>query len=319
MNVDDKYAMQLAVVACSILANLRPCYKLHLYVVAGGISRRNNRKILKSLKLFNFELVWVQIPKRIERELRSLRLLPGSHLSRIAYARLFLGELLPLTMQKVIYLDGDVIVQADLSKLWEEHLDKTVALLAVQDQGTLSIGDGLPSWREERFSPLRKYFNSGVMVIDLEKWRARDLYGIALAYQQKHKSVMRLHDQEILNFIFYDEWRCLDRRWNFAAMHNAPALGEQAYIIHFCWTQKPWNVCGHPYNSFFCKYLDLTEWRSAKWHFFFQKAFSTFRLVKAKIVRNLRSLERERNSREKPLTVLKLFFHALFKKLKKNF
>jgi lipopolysaccharide biosynthesis glycosyltransferase len=86
------------------------------------------------------------------------------HIARVAYARLLMGELLPPEIDRVIYLDCDLIIRGDLSDLWNVNLEgKTVVAVREVTDYIWHSKLGLP--------PGAPYFNNGVMLIDLDRWR----------------------------------------------------------------------------------------------------------------------------------------------------
>src|SRR5690606_37585685 len=101
------------------------------------------------------------------------------------YARLFLTELVPAEWRRVIYLDADTITCTNLAALAELDLDGHL-IAAVQDDGVpyVSSPHGVREWRELGLPATMRFFNAGVLVVDLEQWRARDIGRRALEYAQ---------------------------------------------------------------------------------------------------------------------------------------
>ena len=173
-------------------------------------------------------------------------------LSRAAYARLAIAEILPGDVSRAIYLDGDLIVTDDIKKLFMHDMgDMPIA-------GTMDLGIMASSKRRrekniviglERNEP---YFNSGVLLMDIKKWRDED-YGATLiqdatAHKYPH------HDQDVLNKIFMGKWSVLPLRWNVIPpvyqlhmkilLHGgyramAMEARERPAIIHYAGGYKP--------------------------------------------------------------------------------
>lgn len=281
---DNNYAMPLAVVARSILENLNYNYQLQLFVIDGGIDNTNKQKIEKSLDLNRCQIEFISRPdtwlKKIQDVLNYLNQSTPAELQHITasaatYYRLFISELLPSSIDRVIYLDCDLVVKDDLSKLWEAELDNKY-VLAVRDIWVPYVSSvaGVP-YQKLGIMADSKYFNAGVLLINLQKWRADGITTKAIDYLKTHQHDIRAHDQDVLNGLFARQWGELDPRWNltpaiidlFPSWQESP-FSEEVYhqlinnpsIIHFATNRKPWNSRHTWFKNFFFEYVDKTAW-----------------------------------------------------------
>src|SRR5690606_22778049 len=128
-------------------------------------------------------------------------------ISQAAYLKLLAPGLLPSGAARVIVLDADVIVQSDLQPLWAAPMGDRL-LLAVQDFGCpyVSCSFGIRRYRELGLEADAPYFNSGVMLLDLERWRAEEMASRSLQYLDSHAAELRCHDQEALNAVAANRW-----------------------------------------------------------------------------------------------------------------
>ena len=273
---DNNYAMQLAVVARSALQNLARDRQLFLFVIDGGITPKNKAKIARSIDSPRCHITW------LNPDVHALAEAPTSgHITAAAYLRFFIPDLLPTQIGKAIYLDSDLIVNADLSQLWDLPIEET-ALLAVQEFSIpyVSHENGLINHQALGLTAHHKYFNSGVLVFNLKRWRAENLRLKIFQYILNNRKYIRLHDQDALNALLANDWRELDPRWNqtpeifrFTAWQESPFTEEifncvltDPYIIHFASAAKPWNSREfYPANDLFFQYVDQTAW--AGWRF----------------------------------------------------
>jgi lipopolysaccharide biosynthesis glycosyltransferase len=280
---DNKYAMQVAITIRSIVENLSSDRKLIQYIIDGGIKERNKRKILESVDSQRCEIRWLPKPDALLGKLEVEKEFcisddvgaPG-YISLATYYRLVIPTLLPNEYKKAIYLDCDLVVNCDLGKLWDIDL-KENAILAAQDQGALYISSpaGLLNYQELGISPDAKYFNAGVLVMNLEKWRTDNIVAQAIECARNKQEFIRWHDQDVLNMILAGKWGELDPRWNqmpqaftYSSWSNSPFsenvynnLVSAPYIVHFSSASKPWNSRKpHPFHHLFIKYVDLTVW-----------------------------------------------------------
>ena len=190
------------------------------------------------------------------------------------YARLLLSSMLP-NLDKVIYLDCDLVVCKDLKSLWETDVND-VALAMVpdrlyQDKETLS-----------RLGMNNNYLNSGVIVMNLDYWRKHDVQNRLLSYIIDKGNELIYNDQDALNVILKDERRQLPVKYNVTPHHflknsdNYPKEMQEEIrdaridpiIFHYLGKIKPWSLgCYIPGKDLFKKYQKASGW----WHCTIQK------------------------------------------------
>lgn len=257
---DDNFAMPLAVTLYSALTNYRGGADVRVYIMDGGISEANRARIAAIARGAATTVEWIKPDLSAVRQLAVSDRYPTS-----VYLRLLIPSLLPEWVEKAIYLDSDLIVDADLSELWKcECASK--ALLAAQDEGVLTVGSplGLGNLRDLGLDPSRKYFNSGVLLFNLRRWREQELAQRVIGYILAHPELKRFGEQDALNAMLADEWGELAPRWNQLV---APGLGNegreyQRGILHFVWC-KPWNPGGaHWTNYIYDGYTRRSGWHS---------------------------------------------------------
>lgn len=271
---DDFFAMPLAVTAYSILANLNKDCWIDFYILDGGIKASNKEKIIQSLKGKPIEIHWVTPQSDYMKKLyfQSKSTYPIS-----AYYRLLLPEIIPDRYQKVIYLDTDVILLEDIAKLWNLDLGKH-HMLAAMDAANRKMDWPVHLKHLELeamgISGEDKYLQSGVLLIDLNKWRADGLSDRFLDFIANHLE-LPYPDMDALNFVLAGKWGELNPQWNqipvvhnFKSWENSPYTEEQLYnvvnnpfIIHYGSKPKPWHQgCTHPQRSLWYDYLNQTAW-----------------------------------------------------------
>ena len=169
------------------------------------------------------------------------RLPEGGRWSKIVYGRMLLPELLPEAVERVIYLDCDMLVRQPIERLYEIDLAGK-PLGAVQDALTPFI----PLRRDMRqnadiFDGADPYFNSGMLVIDLAQWRSLDIRAQIMRIEQSGIMSRLYYDQDMLNLIFRDQWHPLPWRWNTIDAHRSHEALNPA-ILHFTQPLKPWGI-----------------------------------------------------------------------------
>ena len=195
---------------------------------------------------------------------------------RIVWLRFTLERIVPETATRVLYLDADTLVVDDLSEL--ESFD-----LQGNDLG--AVPNVMAPADEERLRSLgladaEVFFNSGVLLFDLDALRARPLLSVAREVLARLGDQIRWPDQDVLNVAYADAWTPLDPRYNvmnsfydwegaaervLGTAQRRSALATPA-VLHFegptaC---KPWHVLSsHPFRDRYRDLLSRTPWHDA--------------------------------------------------------
>lgn len=253
--------MGAAVALCSALRHL-PSYggEVTAYVLDGGLRESDWQKLTKSVQRAHSAARLI----RLRPEMARFSGLPQDWGSSVmTYARLALPEL--VDESRILYLDADMIVQADLSPFMTRDLEgKTVA--AARDVITRTIGgDYLPN-EALGLNPEADYFQAGFLVIDLERWKAERVSERVLAYLSDYSEHSRYWDQSALNAMLYERWLRLEDEWNtpaFWADQKKDGSNLEDPILHFVGPDKAWLLGHHrkPAALRFFDELDRTAWR----------------------------------------------------------
>jgi lipopolysaccharide biosynthesis glycosyltransferase len=256
--------MPLAVMLRSAIANLDPRYRLEVYAVDDGIDQEDKQRIARAVA-GRVTIHWVPARPPTVTALFTWGRMPAT-----TYQKLTIGEWLPPSVHKVIWLDCDLLVLDDLARLWHEPVTGNV-VLAVQDERVPLVSSwfGIAAYRDEGLAPDTKYFNAGVIVIDLQRWRAERVAARAAAYLERVGARVFFWDQEALNAALAGSWRALEKRWNtnptIAKLIASRANGEQVAaapsIVHFTGNLKPWTYAnaGEHYARYY-QFVDETAW-----------------------------------------------------------
>ncbi|MBD2860884.1 glycosyltransferase family 8 protein [Paenibacillus oceani] len=242
---NDLYVRHMAVMLTSLLANKTSGNPVQIHVIDGGsISAENKEKLVKSVGKFHQEIRFIPFNNEL---LQGVKI--TERFGREAYYRVFIPSLLPESVHKAIYLDSDLIVLKDIVKLWGISLDQHY-IAAVED----SVGSN--RGRVLRI-PADHYFNSGVLVLDLNKWRTYQVTNRVMGYVKRYPRRIQIADQDGLNAVLHDRWKRLNPEWNCFASLYSPL--RPPAIIHYITTNKPWN--SHPPGKHeYDKYSLATAW-----------------------------------------------------------
>ena len=230
---DANYGAYAGITLASVLAaNPRQSFTVHLF--SNRIKRGDLRKLGAMLRRAGSSLSVYDVSGR----LAANRPPPArGHLTATAHARLAMGELLPTTVHRIIYLDCDVICTGALRPLWE--IGQTVPVLAaVLDRA----GDG---WKALLgVPPEAPYFNSGVLVVNLDAWRRRDLGRVLADWISANPAKASLADQDAINACLSGEITPLPDCWNLQIGKDSgplpPERLKNAVLLHYTGEHKPW-------------------------------------------------------------------------------
>ncbi|MBB1494625.1 glycosyltransferase family 8 protein [Propioniciclava sp. MC1595] len=177
---------------------------------------------------------------------------PPGHVSEAAFLRYLAPGLLP-DDDRCVYLDGDVLVRHDPRPL--HYIDLAGRTLgAVQSRVTPFVASkgGVGGWREWGLPSMAPYFNSGVLTIDMARWRQLEVTARLTRYLREHLDKATLADQEALNAAVAGDWIPLDRTWNYITYVADYFLQEPEHepsspnIAHFAGRAKPWKFGSQP-------------------------------------------------------------------------
>jgi lipopolysaccharide biosynthesis glycosyltransferase len=188
--------------------------------------------------------------------------------SREIYYRLMIPEL--VEEERVLYMDSDVIVNGSVAELFDLDLHGMYAGVVREPW--------FDRHAELELEPGHRYFNSGVMLIDVRKWKEDGLHRKVIDYIGRHQTVIRFPDQDALNAVIGERYLPLPLKYNLTfipgqspvpdnGLYSAEELEEarnRPVIIHYSGGSKPWHLRNrHPFRQLYWKYLRMTSYRYA--------------------------------------------------------
>ena len=225
---------------------------------------------------------------------------PKLFITKATYYRLLFAEILPDDIDKVIYLDSDMIIMGSLLELWNTDISH-YALAAVTD-----MSESKHNFERLGYNKELGYFNAGLLLINLVYWREINAKSLFWDLIKRSPERIKFHDQDVLNICFKNNKKMLPFRWNFQdGFIYKPELMEMdeskyhqlledarknPVVIHYTSMAKPWHVeCQNPYKKEFFKYLNQTHWRTYRlnrrykynvWRYLFGNILRTLHLRK---------------------------------------
>ena len=269
MAADSDYAIPLAVTVRSAVEKTQK--PVELLVLDGGLTPNNREQLLDSWPAARLTVRWLEV------NARQVGKLPvWGRMKSVTYYRLLLSDLAPAGWTKALWLDCDILLLNDLSTLWDLEMSDW-PLLAARDLVVPCLGSpyGVTAWQDLNLDPRLPHFNAGVMLLDLERWRAEHIGERAMGYLRQHGDRVCFFDQEALNAVLAGCWGELDPRWNqIASMAGQRFLDtshldsevyrqvvENPFLVHYSGSLKPWKCFGlAEYWKPWYEVLDRTAW-----------------------------------------------------------
>lgn len=276
LSTDNNFVQHCAVTMVSIMENNKD---VSFFIITDGLTTENQNILSGLSQKYNTSLQFLLVNKSIIERLPMPNNRNLKHISPATYYRLFVAELLPSSVDKLIYLDCDMVIRGSLMDLWNTDITN-YALAAVYQDNQWAINNHT----FERLSiPQEKgYFNAGMLVINLKYWRENQIQEQLLDYLHTNSEKIVYHDQDVLNVVLHDYVKGVFPIWNMLTvffmekrqeldcgcyqllLDDIKTFRREAVIIHYVSRPKPWEyACNHPLCKEYFKYLDLTVF--AKW------------------------------------------------------
>jgi lipopolysaccharide biosynthesis glycosyltransferase len=263
--VDGNYLFQCATLIKSIALFTRDAAAVfHIFSENGNAAAKIEQCLAGSAHSAVFYAV---SPDEVEK----LPIHSRDHVNAMTYWRITLSRFLPPGLDKVLYLDCDMLTVDSVKSLWETDIS-SFAMAAVPD----IFCDDIRRYNRLDYKPLSYYFNAGAILINLDFWRNYDIAGQTIRYLLESGEKCVYHDQDALNHVLAGKIKVLDARYNmqcdfFGELENLLIRKEyitsiveglnNPCIIHFAGSTKPWHKQSlHPYTGVWRKIQRLTSW-----------------------------------------------------------
>jgi lipopolysaccharide biosynthesis glycosyltransferase len=258
---DDHYLVLLAALIKSIELNHKTHEDIVFYIIEDKVKQTSKNKLRASIDS-KISINWIKMNDALPKNIK----LPTdlSSFPRSVYTRLFIPDFVPADIDKILYLDVDMLMLDDVCKLWNQDIGDNV-LGAVQDQRVATFDNdwgGILNYKELGLAADTKYFNSGMYVLNTRKWKQQNLAQKVIDCISANVKYAQYPDQYGLNVVLANQWLPLDGRWNYFASGDM----ENPFLIHFI-SRKPiyTTYSNNPaYRELFFEYLNQTEWRNFK-------------------------------------------------------
>jgi len=245
VTLDRNYLLPLRVMLTSLFIN-NADETFDIWLAGDGFGETDQSTIERLCSRFGNQLHMVQVPQDAFRDAPVIR-----YYSKAMYYRLLAAQLLPESLEKVLYLDPDILVINRVRPLYEIRMDDALYAAATHE-GLTGVSSQIARIRLS--TPDGKaYFNSGVLMMNLVGMRKEVVPKQVFQYADQKRASLILPDQDILNGMFWSRIKLIDESfWNYDARKyqsymiasqnekNLDWVMRNTSILHFCGKSKPW-------------------------------------------------------------------------------
>lgn len=250
---DDNFVKYTIVSLNSMIKNASKKEKYEIYVLHTFITDVMKNKLLE-LQNENFKITFCDVTSHLESIYDRLPI--RDYYSKTTYYRLFIAEMFP-EYEKAIYIDSDTIVQGDISELYAIDIGDNY-LGGCHEQAMVQV-DAFGTYAEQVVGVSRhNFFNAGMIVINCEQFREHGVLDRFIEYLHDYNFVVT-QDEDYLNLICKDRVYWLDQRWNTEIFGEIAYPIEEANILHYIMTSKPWHYADCRHGDIFWKYAEDTS------------------------------------------------------------
>lgn len=246
-STDDNYVKFLDVAIRSLIKNASKEYKYKIIVLNTGLKSENIEKI-KELENENFSIDFPDITEAVEDLSHKLPNL--YHFGLATYYRLFIESLYP-EYDKILYLDCDIVVEGDVSKLYETNIEGYY-IAGVVEQFILRTPEFSRYTKEAVGIDSKNYINAGIMLINLNEFRKNRIEEKFTYLMNKYNFDVIDPDQAYINFLCKGKIKYLDVSWNRTPLEDLEC--DKPNIIHYALYKKPWQYDDVFLGEYFWKY-----------------------------------------------------------------
>lgn len=236
MSVNKKFLEHIEQLIYSLVNYTSKTLKIYLMYVETELNNEDLEYIKKFVEETNKASV-----EPVKFDVKQLEGMPvtdneGAFFGMEAYSRLFCAFKLPENMERILYLDADMICTGDIEELYNLDFEDKIWVAApdngIQEKDLNRLGLPLDY----------KYINSGMLLINLKKLRANYTERFIVEKIRENKDILIYPDQDFVNKIFKDEIKVVSTKYNLIAKDvRYKDLEEKPLIIHYAGSTKPWH------------------------------------------------------------------------------
>ena len=265
---DDNYVLYCGIMLTSLFENNQED-DIDVYLLTEGISKENNETLQMLANKYGKNIIPILVDNEI---LGKCPIRIGDHVSIATYYRLLAPYLLPKNIEKILYIDCDIIINGNLSSLYEINIEDHPAAMCKDEAFFID-----EKYERLDYSKEYSYKNAGVALLNIQYWRENDLADKCLEYISKYPERVKFHDQDTLNALLHKDIISLPIKYNLQTgflltdytknykneFDEIIEAAKSPVIIHFTGVNKPWyKGSRHPFCNRFMHYRNISYWHS---------------------------------------------------------
>lgn len=267
---DENYAAQSAVTLQSFFENNEGCHEI--YFITIGITDESRLKLESLCREHSSNFHYKSMDEKKLDPFEGI-----GYWSKYTFMKLFIPELLPPHVDKVLYLDVDILVKGSLSVIYDMNIEwGGVGVAAVED---------VPSADNHKkrcnLSSDAVYINSGLMLMNLPLWRNEIKHNSFMNYIEENRAKYKINDQDVINSVFENRIIPLDWKYNVTSAFfgfkssiwklyrsQYKSIRKNPVVLHFTNSNKPWRKDSyHVYKKEWFDVLKRTAFvNEIQWH-----------------------------------------------------
>lgn len=295
---NDNYIFATKIFLSSLLKN-RGKDGIKIYFLYSSLSEESINSLQEFIgKAENSEIHFIYIDKKIFKN-APIKALTNPYITIETYYRMAMSEVLPEQIDRILYLDTDIIINKNIGSFYKSSFDGKAAIVCDDYGITMSKKIRKKVYGNIGFAESERYFNAGVILINMEYMRKHIRLDDFLDYISMNHNSLIFHDQDVLNVMLknrvkyedYNKYNCRPFYYPFTDKYEK--MIDNAYIIHY--GEKPWNdsfsdlggdiFWKHARSAGFQK--EYIEWKKANRKYFKENFLP---IVAKRLKRNIKSV-----------------------------
>ena len=265
---DDNYVPYCGIMLTSLFENNKE-HNFCIYILVEQLSNKSKSEFATLAKKYSQKIEIITVDSK---RLKDCPIRTGDHVSIVTYYRLLAPILLPSDVDKILYLDCDMIINGNISTLYNEDIK----------EHPIAMSKDEAFFEDEKYQRLNydkkyPYRNAGVALFNIRHWREHNLVEKCFEYISNNPEKVIFHDQDTLNALLHHRIKSLPIKYNLQTgflltdyaknyKNEMPEILEAAkspVIIHFTGASKPWfKGSRHPYRKRFLHYKNISLWKA---------------------------------------------------------
>ncbi len=244
VTLDSNYIKPLRVMLKSLFLN-NPCEKFNIYLLHTSLKKKELEDLKFFIETHGSKLNVIDVDENCFSEAPVL-----FHYTKEMYFRLLAYQLLPKDLDRILYLDPDILVLNPVRKLYETDIKEYLYAAAYHDKISIKEINKIRLYPYE----INAYYNSGVLLMNLELLRNEADDKEIYRFVDENRAKLIMPDQDILNALYAKRIKGLNELYyNYDARYytynklasngsfDMDQIINNTVILHFCGKKKPWN------------------------------------------------------------------------------